>query len=354
MLDSGAYSAWSRGAKIDLGEYIEFIRENAKLLDTYVNLDVIPGKRGVRPTLREVDWAAAASLENYQTMRAAGLAPIPVFHFGEPFKWLERLLESGTDYISLGGTVGLRTSDKRGFLDRCFTALTNAQGEPVVKVHGLGVSEGQFVTRYPWQSVDSTSWAIAPIYGMILVPGLTKGKFSAQIYVADGHLNSDKNGRRFEMLPESAQEHVLKFVGGECGLTMTDLRNDVYARTVTFIKTLQLMQPAERFTARGGNFLMRRPPPQSRAAVRDFRMIFATNLSHRQGWLLVRCGAHDRLLSYADLKRNSATLREYVDKGVERWPDPGDRAKVDWKSMNYHDDRRRRLVTRAISEGEDA
>jgi hypothetical protein len=96
--------------------------------------------------------------------------------------------------------------------------------------------------------------------------------------VADGHLNSDKNGRRFEALPASAQDHVLKFVA-ECGLTMTDLRNDVYARTMTFIKTLQLMRPAERFTGRGGSFLVRGRYPDRRGAKLEAALPYAPRLA---------------------------------------------------------------------------
>jgi hypothetical protein len=356
MLDSGAFSAWTRGEKIDLEEYMKFIRDNADLVETYINLDVIPGQRGVRPTVGEVDWAAAASLDNYKAMRAAGLHPIPVFHFGEAFIWLERLMETGADYICLGGTVGRRFSDKRDFFDKSFTILTNGRGEPLVKVHGLGVSEGRFVSRYPWQSVDSTSWAIAPIYGMILVPGVAENKFSSQIYVANGRLSPQADARRFERLPAGVQEHILRFVA-EQNLTMTDLRNDVYARTITFISTLLLMRPAGRFTGRGGSFLVGSKHVSGAPVNTDFRMIFASNLSHRQGWLLVRCGADNRLLSYADLKRSGGALREYVEQGVvgalKTWPDSTDRAKVNWRSMSYHEDRRRRLVAR-IGESEDA
>lgn len=358
MLDSGAFSAWTRGVEIELARYIAFIKENAALLDSYINLDSIPGERGRRPTVKEVDRAAAESLENYRAMRAAGLRPIPVFHFGESFVWLERLLEAGADYICLGGTVGTRTAPKRQFFDECFSILTNGRGEPIVRVHGLGVSEGKFVTRYPWYSVDSTSWAIAPIYGMILVPGLEKSRFSAQIYVADGKLDKRANSRRLEMLPPAAQDHVLKFAES-CGVDIFDLRNDVYARTMTFIRTLQLMRPPARFAVRRGNFARGIVEGKSGRGVRntDFRMVFATNLSHRQGWLLHRCGAVNRLLSYADLSRASANLQEYVEQGyvgsLKRWPDPDERAKVDWGSMTYHEDRRRRLVRRFEGAPED-
>src|SRR5690606_11430218 len=104
MLDSGAFSAWTRGEILKLDDYITFIKRYEGRLNSYINLDVIPGTRGTVPTVKEVEYAAAASLDNYKSMVAAGLRPIPVFHYGENLRWLDRLLEAGADYICLGGT----------------------------------------------------------------------------------------------------------------------------------------------------------------------------------------------------------------------------------------------------------
>jgi len=90
MLDSGAYSAWNRDETIDIDEYIAFIKKHRKLVDTYVNLDVIPGKYGRPRTQQEVEASAKLSYENLQYMKSKGLSPIPVFHQGERFHWLER------------------------------------------------------------------------------------------------------------------------------------------------------------------------------------------------------------------------------------------------------------------------
>src|SRR4051812_44347063 len=81
LLDSGAYSAWTKGVVIDLPSYIQFIKKHRRMLAGYVNLDVIPGQDGRRPHDREqIEAAARASYRNLQLMRDAGLTPIPVFH----------------------------------------------------------------------------------------------------------------------------------------------------------------------------------------------------------------------------------------------------------------------------------
>src|SRR6476646_5575013 len=93
LLDSGAYSAFLKGAVINIDDYIAYIKKNHKWITAYVGLDVLPGKDGVREFgARASEYAAAASHENQVRMKAAGLAPIPVFHRGEKFKWLEKMI----------------------------------------------------------------------------------------------------------------------------------------------------------------------------------------------------------------------------------------------------------------------
>ena len=41
FLDSGAFSAETQGAKIDIQEYIDFIKEHQDVIEVYANLDVI-------------------------------------------------------------------------------------------------------------------------------------------------------------------------------------------------------------------------------------------------------------------------------------------------------------------------
>ena len=45
FIDSGAFSAWTRGKQIDVDEYINWINERADFIDLYGQIDVIPGDR---------------------------------------------------------------------------------------------------------------------------------------------------------------------------------------------------------------------------------------------------------------------------------------------------------------------
>jgi hypothetical protein len=101
MLDSGAYSAWTQNQAISIAAYIKFVRECEPYLHTYVNLDVIPGALGRPRTWQDTETAAAQSYRSLQLMKDAGLKPLPVFHQGEDFRWLERMLKDGEEYIGI-------------------------------------------------------------------------------------------------------------------------------------------------------------------------------------------------------------------------------------------------------------
>lgn len=163
FLDSGAFSAWSQGAEINIHNYIEFIKKNIKYIDTYAVLDVIGN--------------AEKTLKNQRIMEKAGLSPLPCFHYGEDIKYLKRYLKN-YDYIALGGMVPISTKDLRPWLDELFSKhICSKDGMPKVKIHGFGMTALTLMLRYPWYSVDSTSWVVTGRMGGILIPRKTNGKY---------------------------------------------------------------------------------------------------------------------------------------------------------------------------------
>lgn len=164
FLDSGAFSAFTQGVTIDIQEYIAFIKEHESLLTVYANLDVIGDP--------------AATWKNQQIMEAAGLHPIPCFHYGEDVKWLQRMLRRGYEYIALGGMVPISTADLIPWLDRVFAEhICGADNMPSVKVHGFGLTSLRLMMRYPWYSVDSTSWVVTGRMGGVYVPRYRAGEY---------------------------------------------------------------------------------------------------------------------------------------------------------------------------------
>ena len=176
FIDSGAYSAWTRGVEIDVDEYIAWINERADYIDLFGQVDVIPGDKIHGATMQQVIKAAEKTWENYLYMRERVKYPerlLYTFHVGEPIQYLERALEwkdpqgDLIPYIALGGMVGKSESIRRSFLDNCFDAIRRSSN-PDVKVHAFGMTSFKLLSNYPITSADSTSWIMTGANGGIM------------------------------------------------------------------------------------------------------------------------------------------------------------------------------------------
>ncbi len=163
FVDSGAFSAWNQGTEVNVENYINFIKNNLDVIDQYANLDVISD--------------ATATLKNQYIMEKAGLHPIPVFHYGSDESYLKKYCKE-YNYISLGGMVPINTRNLILWLDKLYSKyLTNKKGYPITKIHGFGITSAKLMRRYPWYSVDSTSWAAISRMGAIIIPKLKGSKW---------------------------------------------------------------------------------------------------------------------------------------------------------------------------------
>ncbi len=166
FLDSGAFSAKRLGVTINLQDYINFVKQHESLLTVYANLDVIGDPK--------------ATWKNQLEMERAGLQPLPVFHYGSDPKWLERILSRGYDYMALGGFMAAGSTENiMRWLDYIWSRyLTDKDGMPKVKVHGFAITSHPLLRRYPWYSVDSTTWVLVGAMGGVIVPRIVRaGKY---------------------------------------------------------------------------------------------------------------------------------------------------------------------------------
>jgi hypothetical protein len=157
FLDSGAFTAFTQGEIIDIKELARFIVANQTRIAVASSLDAIGD--------------AEQSYRNYRIMKdELGLDVIPVFHCREDLKWLLRYLREGAPYLALGGMVPETIDYKSRWLDDLFSKhLTDAEHHPIVKVHGFGLTVGWLIERYPWFSVDSTTWRNGMKFGVLIV-----------------------------------------------------------------------------------------------------------------------------------------------------------------------------------------
>ena len=176
FVDSSAYGAWTRNAVIDIDEYIKFLNDNAGKFSVIASLDVIPGTKGEPSTRQQVQEACEKSWENYLYMYERMIDKdelIPVFHVGEPWDALHRILEyrhadgSPIKYMGLGGLVGVPKKARVKWLDTVWDIILSSSN-PDIKTHAFGVTMIDLLERYPFASADSSSSARAGIVGSIM------------------------------------------------------------------------------------------------------------------------------------------------------------------------------------------
>jgi len=222
FLDSGAFSAWTKGITIDLQEYIDFIKKNEQYLEHYAVLDVIGD--------------AEATYKNQKEMERQGLKPIPCFHYGEDFQWLKYYMDK-YDYVALGGLVGKPKVELTEHLDKAWRIICDTpKNLPKTKIHGFGITSIQFLLRYPWYSVDSTSWVLVGRTGGIYVPKMKNGDWDylqKPIVVSISNKSPDKKclNKHYETMSQKDKDLVDKYLqekGYKVGLSEFKTQNKDY------------------------------------------------------------------------------------------------------------------------------
>lgn len=176
FIDSGAFTAWTKGAEINVDEYINWLNSHSKYLYLFGQLDSIPGNIRTGATQEQVKEAAKKTWENYLYMYSKVDKPerlLYTFHVGEPFEYLKNAMEWTNDkgqhieYIALGGMVGKSVGVRKHFLDTCFDII-HKSSNPNVKVHAFGMTSLDLLSKYPITSADSTSWIMTSVTGSLM------------------------------------------------------------------------------------------------------------------------------------------------------------------------------------------
>ena len=137
LLDSGAFSAWSKGVKIDPNALCDFIEEHKP--EFAIQLDTIGD--------------AEASWHNFVDMDKR-VDVLPVIHSGATDFQIRRVLNS-KEYICLGAisTMQSNKDSLKKWIDHIF-AFPEIRNK---KIHALGIMSEDILLRYPFYSADSSS-----------------------------------------------------------------------------------------------------------------------------------------------------------------------------------------------------
>lgn len=202
FLDSGAFSMFTQGVKVDLASYANYIKNHSDIIHVASNLDAIGAGN------------EQLSYDRQKQLEDMGVDIKPVHHVRDHDEWLVRYLEEGYDYIFLGGMVPENTPTLMKWLDDMWSKyLTNPDGTPKVKVHGFGLTTLSLMTRYPWYSVDSTSWVMTSRFGSIFLD-VPQPDGTIRDYKVDFSSRSNKKREidswHFETLPLLLQNQILE------------------------------------------------------------------------------------------------------------------------------------------------
>lgn len=198
FLDSGAFSAFTLGVKIDLPLYCHYIRENR---------DIIRREDGVY--LASVLDGIGDPLETYRNqlaMEELGAKPLPCFHYGEDERYLEYYIKN-YPYITIGGMVGKGKTQLIKWLDRIWGRyLLDGSGNARIKAHGFGITTSDIMERYPWYSCDSSSWIQATSFGRVDVDQF------GRILISDKHPSRQIQGQHLTTFSEPEQAAVRRVI----------------------------------------------------------------------------------------------------------------------------------------------
>ena len=235
IIDSGAFSAWTRGKVIDVDEYIEFLNNNEEWFTLYGQIDTIPGTReGNPPTIKEVSEAAGKTWDNYLYMRERLKNPdklLYTFHVGEPLNQLKEALEwkdengQGMKYMALGGMVGKNAFVRESFLESCFHIIENSSN-PNVKVHGFGMTSNEVMRKFPLTSVDSTSWILTAAMGSIMTD-------VGSVVISEVQSNHKNSKTSCEVSMNNLEELIKPY-----GINLEELKTSCYSRQIYHLRYL--------------------------------------------------------------------------------------------------------------------
>lgn len=171
LIDNGEFTFHRKGGSLDIDEYITWLNDNDEYIDYAIALDSIPGKWGEPRTAEDVKKSAQKTYENYMYMRSKLKSPdkaLPVFHMGESFDNLKRFLEiKELKYMCISGMKDLTNKQREDWYEQCFQ-IVKEYGRTDMKFHCLGSATLQNAMKFPFTSMDATSWIMTGANGSIL------------------------------------------------------------------------------------------------------------------------------------------------------------------------------------------
>lgn len=223
MVDSGAFTAWSLGKQVDLEALSSMF---GSLIDTYsshvefvlINLDVIPGRKGVDATPKQIHDAMVKSQENFKILNARyPNMVLPVFHQDEPLTYLHTL-HSECNYVCL--------SPRNDLHEQLRVAWARGVANLSTNYHGLAATGADMMRTVPWYSVDSASWIMCGAYGGIY---LHRGNTIPVLKISDQSSIRGQFDMHYDSLSPVMQKTIADEVAAK-GFDIVEMRSNHWSR----------------------------------------------------------------------------------------------------------------------------
>ena len=156
MIDSGAFTAFTKGRPVDREQYAKFLKHWEGYYDYAMTLDVIGD--------------AEATEANLQWLLDKGFPVIPVYTARAPLSELESLAQR-FDYIAYGGLVGV----PKNLQMRALKVATDIAAQENCRVHALGQASARTFTQTVTYSGDSSKASAAPMTNAVALTDFTTG-----------------------------------------------------------------------------------------------------------------------------------------------------------------------------------
>lgn len=212
MLDSGAFSAWSKGEEVTLDHVVRSYDKALEELEGVatcvwmINLDVIPGSKGRDPTPQETEEAIAESDRNYAALvRRYGDRVLPVFHQGESESRLQQVIGLHSHYICISPQNTLFESIRFEWASRVHKIIAGSR-----ETHGLAATGTRMMREVPWRSVDSATWIQTAGFGGIRLWIPHRGLVSLQISEKSSSL--EKFDSHYDNLNEADKRYCASII----------------------------------------------------------------------------------------------------------------------------------------------
>lgn len=246
FIDSGAFSFHTGKATLDLEEYIEFLNNMDDNIFVCAQVDTIPGKFGQPKSKQDYIDSADKSWKNYLYMRTKLKSPkklTPVFHYGESFDALKRMLEyrdengDPIDYIGISPANDTSQKVKDMYMREVYDLIAKSSN-PNVKTHLYGMTSISGLSKVPAYSADSISHRHISGYNKIWVP-----EFGVISLSKRSRTSKSKSNLSFVDTADADSVKKLEDYLNHLGVTLEECETSSSARcAVTMYTILQLIK----------------------------------------------------------------------------------------------------------------